>query len=264
MTREQVRPLAGPKQEGGADAAAGGAAEEGGAGAAAGGGAPGGSIFESDLSKHGVRIRPLALFRNGCWTIRAERKCRRRNKVDHCFSADHGLTFLSKEEAEDQLSPDKFSSILLRDIWPSPRKQKKRSPVPAAAISAVTPAPRTRATAAVTAAAMPAAISAVTPPPVPAAAIFAVTPAPRTRETTRVSAADAAIGPKRRRKTLAGDDDLRRNNGGHSTRSLTPPPALSAQQHRRRRDQPADATGGEHQAPPEDKQEACRVGHARL
>ena len=126
MTREQVRPLAGPKQEGGADAAAGGAAEEGGAGAAAGGAAEGGSIVESDLSKHGVSIAPSALFCNGRWTLRSARKLRRKDSRDRCFSADHGLTFLSKEEAENQVSQDMLSAILLQDI-----NQKKRPPAPA-------------------------------------------------------------------------------------------------------------------------------------
>ena len=92
--------------------------------------------------------------------------------------------------------------------------------MPAAAISAMTPAPRTWATAVATSAAT----SAATPAPrtgETAAATTAATPEPRAHASTvRASAADAAVGSKRR-KTLAGDDDLRRLNDGYSTWSLT-------------------------------------------
>ena len=152
---------------------------------------------------------------------------------DKCFSYTLGLKFSNKEEAENQISRDRFAVALMRKVWRPPKNQDsadgERQATPHAGGSATDHR---------------AALSRATAYRVEASHAATAFPPPRTRfrggatgvhASKRESPLDESKQDNgvlsKRRKTQAGDVDLRHYNGEHTTRSHTRPPRS---QHSRR------------------------------
>ena len=175
------------------------------------------SISEQNLPDI-ISIRARAHCHRNRWSLRATRTDRRRPGKDYCFSKNVGLSFSSKEKAEDQISWDRFAAVLLTRVWPSPATSRTTafheaaSLVTAASSAAVTsPVTASPATSCATAYCQAASLMAAAfPPP--------RTRAEKKRQSPANEAADHSVTTGKRWKTHLGEDDLRRHNGGNSTR----------------------------------------------